>query len=318
MKIGILSSGGDAPGMNAAIRAIVRCGIYNEHRIFGIYDGYQGMIEGNIREMNVSSVADIIHRGGTILRTSRSDEFMTKEGRERAVMRVREFEIDGLIIIGGDGTGRGAIEIYKLGLPVALIPATIDNDLGFTDYTIGFMTAVENISDAISKIRDTSGSHGRANVIEVMGRNCGDLALYAGLSGGAESTIVPEKPFSVKKIAETINRGKKRGKRHHIIALSEGVGNAYELAQTLQEMTQVDTKVTILGYTQRGGTPSSFDRILAARMGEAALKGLIEGEKNRAIGIKNDEIISIDIEEALDTPKVLDEGLYKLLEELSI
>lgn len=318
MRIGILTSGGDAPGMNSALRAVVRCGIYHEHRIFGIFDGYQGLIEGKIKEMNASSVADIIQRGGTILRTSRSETFLTKDGREKAVMMAREFEIDGMVIIGGDGSGRGALDLQRLGMPVALIPATIDNDMGYTDYSLGFMTALENIADAISKIRDTSGSHGRANVIEVMGRNCGDLALYAGLAGGAESSIIPEKKIELDKIANTIEHGKKRGKKHHIIALAEGVGNAYEIAEYLQEKTGVDTKVSVLGYIQRGGTPSVFDRVLGAKMGQKAVQVLVNGEKKSAIGTVNGEIISMDLEEALNVPKKINEDLLQLVEELSI
>ncbi len=318
MRIGVLTSGGDAPGMNAVIRSVVRSGIYNNHRIYGIYDGYEGLIDGNVQELQVSSVADIIHKGGTFLRTSRSERFLTEEGRKKALNMIHWQGLEALIVIGGDGSGKGALELQKKGVAVALIPATIDNDLGFSDYTIGFMTAVENIADAIAKIRDTSGSHGRANVIEVMGRHCGDLALYAGLSGGAESTIIPERPYDLDEIADKIERGKVRGKRHHIIALAEGVGNAYEIAKAIEEKTGVDTKVSILGYIQRGGTPSSFDRVLAAKMGAAAVERLARGEGKIAIATVNGEVKALDLESALNTPKVIDEKLYKLVEELSI
>ncbi|NLM05684.1 MAG: 6-phosphofructokinase [Tissierellia bacterium] len=317
-KIGILSSGGDAPGMNAAIRSIVRSTIYNGGEIYGIYDGYKGLMEGAIEEMNVSSVADIIHRGGTILRTSRSKEFMTEDGLKRAVNVAKVYDLDGIIVIGGDGSGRGALSLAKEGIKTFLIPSTIDNDLGYTDYTVGFMTAVENVVDAISKIRDTSGSHGRANVIEVMGRRCGDLAIYSGLAGGAESIIIPEMPYDLAQISKTVLRGVRRGKKHHIIVLSEGVGNAYDIAKEVQENTGVDTKVSVLGYIQRGGTPSSFDRILAANLGARAVELVFSGRGNMAIGTKDGAIMEMDLEEALNTKKDLDGEVYNLVERLSI
>lgn len=317
-RIGILSSGGDAPGMNAAIRSVVRTAIYNGDIIFGIMDGYRGLMEGRLEEWNVSSVADIIHRGGTVLKTSRSDEFRTEEGQKRAMNVVDVYDLDALVILGGDGSARGGLELAKRGLKCFVIPCTIDNDLGYTDYTIGFMTAVENVVDAISKIRDTSGSHGRANVIEVMGRHCGDIALYAGLSGGAESFIIPEMPYDMDSICKKVLQGKDRGKRHHIIVLSEGVGNAYEIAETIQEKTGVDTKVSILGYLQRGGTPSSFDRILASQMGSRAVELIDSGSESRAIGVKDNRIIDMKIEDALLVPKRLDGEMYGLLQRLSI
>lgn len=316
--IGILTSGGDAPGMNAAIRAVVRSGIYKGYKILGIRQGYEGLIEGNIYEMNISSVADIIHRGGTILRAARSEEFKTEDGFKKALNIIDVFNIDGLVVLGGDGTLEGAAELTDAGIPTIGIPCTIDNDCGYTDYTIGFYTAVETVVDAISKIRDTSTSHGRANVIEVMGRNSGDIALYAGLAGGAESIIVPELEFDLDRVAKKAIQGKNRGKLHHIIILAEGVGNAYDVSRVMEEKTGIDTRVTILGYIQRGGTPTSFDRILASKMGNKAIELLSEGESGRTLGIKCNEIIDLDINEALSIKKEFNIEMYEIAKILSI
>mgnify|MGYP001181846265 FL=1 len=316
--IGILTSGGDAPGMNAAIRAVVRSGIFNNFRVMGIRQGYSGLINGDIFEMNLSSVADIIHRGGTMLRSARSEEFKTEKGFKKALNVLEVFSIDGLVVLGGDGTLRGARELSKAGVPTIGIPCTIDNDCGYTDYTIGFFTAVETVVDAISKIRDTSTSHGRANVIEVMGRDCGDIALYAGLAGGAESIIIPEVEFDIDDVCKRALQGKNRGKLHHIIVLAEGVGNAYEVAQTIQEKTGIDTRVTILGYIQRGGNPTAFDRIMASQMGNRAVEILKEGKAGRTLGIKCNEIIDMDIDEALQIEKKFDYEKYNISKILSI
>lgn len=316
--IGILTSGGDAPGMNAAIRAVVRTSIYNGLKVLGIKEGYDGLINGRIEEMNLSSVADIIHRGGTKLRSARSDEFMTEKGFNKALNIIELFDIDGLVILGGDGTFRGAKKLHDSGVPVVCIPCTIDNDMGYTDYTIGFFTAVETVIDAMSKLRDTSTSHGRANVVEVMGRSCGDIALYAGLAGGAESIIVPEIDFDIDEVCKRVIQGRNRGKLHHIIVLAEGVGNAYELAETIKEKTNTDTRVTILGHIQRGGTPSAFDRILASKMGYKAVELLLNNQRGKALGIKCNEIISVDIDEALNTPKEFNRSMYEISKILSI
>lgn len=316
--IGILTSGGDAPGMNAAIRAVVRTAIYNGLKVFGIKEGYNGLLNGKLEEMNLSSVADIIHRGGTMLRSARSEEFMTEEGFNKALNILRIFDIDGLVILGGDGTFRGAKKLSDAGVPVVCIPCTIDNDLGYTDYTIGFFTAVETVVDAMSKLRDTSTSHGRANVVEVMGRACGDIALYAGLAGGAESIIVPEVDFNIDEVCKRVIQGRNRGKLHHIIVLAEGVGNAYEVAKTVQERTNTDVRVTILGHIQRGGTPSTFDRILASKMGFKAVELLLAQEVGRAIGTKCNEIISMDLDQALSTKKAFDKAMYETAKILSI
>ena len=316
--IGVLTSGGDAPGMNAAIRAVVRSGIYNNFRMMGIRQGYSGLINGEIDDMNLSSVADIIHRGGTMLRSARSDEFKTEEGFQKALNVLDVFGIDGLVVFGGDGTLKGARELSNAGIPTIGIPCTIDNDCGYSDFTIGFYTAVETVVDAISKIRDTSTSHGRANVIEVMGRNCGDIALYAGLAGGAESIIVPEIELDLDDIAKRALQGKNRGKLHHIIILAEGVGNAYDVSKLIVDKTGIDTRVTILGYIQRGGTPTSFDRIIASKMGNKAIELLRDGKSGRALGIKCNNIIDLEINEALDIEKAFDLEMYNTAKILSI
>jgi 6-phosphofructokinase 1 len=316
--IGVLTSGGDAPGMNAAIRAVVRSGIYNNFRIMGIRQGYNGLIDGDIDDMNLSSVADIIHRGGTTLRSARSDEFKTEKGFKKALNVLDIFGIDGLVVLGGDGTLKGARELSNAGIPTIGIPCTIDNDCGYSDYTIGFYTAVETVVDAISKIRDTSTSHGRANVIEVMGRDCGDIALYAGLAGGAESIIIPEVEFDIDDVCKRAIQGKNRGKLHHIIVLAEGVGNAYDVSKVISEKTGIDTRVTILGYIQRGGTPTSFDRILASKMGNKAIDLLKAGKSGRALGVKCNQVIDIDINEALEIKKIFDTEMYNTAKILSI
>lgn len=317
--IGVLTSGGDAPGMNAAIRAVVRTSIYNGVKIIGIKQGYNGLIEGNLEEMNLSSVADIIHRGGTILRTARSEEFMTKKGIKKALNVIEVFGIDGIIVLGGDGSIRGAKRLSENGVPTIGIPCTIDNDLGYTDYSVGFLTSVETVVDAISKIRDTSASHGRANIVEVMGRSCGDIALYSGLAGGAESIIVPEEEVNIDDICKRLIQGKNRGKLHSIIVLAEGVrGSAYDVAKEIEDKTSIETRVTILGHIQRGGTPSAFDRIIASKMGYRAVELLLEGKTVRAVGIKENKVIDIDIDEALSTEKHFDKDMYDIAKILSI
>lgn len=316
--IGVLTSGGDAPGMNAGIRAVVRSGIYNGFKVMGIKNGFKGLIKGDIKEMKLSSVADIIQRGGTKLRSSRSEEFMTEEGFEKAINILKIFEIDGLVVLGGDGTLRGANELAKAGIPTIGIPCTIDNDCGYTDFTVGFTTAVETALDAISKIRDTSTSHGRANIIEVMGRNCGDIALYSGLAGGAESIILPEMPISIDEIAKKTLQGKNRGKLHHIIILAEGAGNAYEMSEEIYKKTGIETRVTTLGYIQRGGVPSAMDRIIASEMGHESVKLLGKGEYNKALGIKNNGVIALGIEEALNIEKEFNKEMFEIAKILSI
>jgi len=316
--IGVLTSGGDAPGMNAALRAVVRTGLYNNIRMMGISQGFDGLIHGNIDDMTLSSVADIIHRGGTVLKTARSEEFMTEAGFKKALNVLDVFNIDGLIVLGGDGTFKGAKALSDAGIPTIGIPCTIDNDLAYTDYTIGFLTAVETVVEAISKIRDTSSSHGRANIIEVMGRNCGDIALYAGLAGGAESIIVPEMKFDLDIICEKALMGRNRGKLHNIIILAEGVGNPFHIAQSMEEKTGIETKVTVLGYLQRGGTPVTLDRIMASEMGKRAVGLLLENKSSRVLGYKCNNVIDIDITQALEMEKEFDVDMYNTANVLSL
>lgn len=317
-KIGVLTSGGDAPGMNAAIRAVVRSGIYKGCSIIGIKRGYEGLINAQYMEMNLSSVADIIQRGGTMLGTARSEDFKTQTGRMKALNVIKDLGIEGLIVIGGDGSFMGAQELSKLGVPTVGIPGTIDNDLNYTDYTIGFDTVMNTVLDAISKIRDTSTSHERTSIIEVMGRNCGNIALYSGLAGGAESIIIPEVVFDVEQVCSKILKGISRGKKHSIIIIAEGAGSAIEAGNRIQEITGIETRATILGHTQRGGSPTAFDRILASKMGAKAIDVLLEGNQNLVIGVRGNNIIIKDIEEALNTEMKFDIESYELANILSI
>lgn len=317
-RIGVLTSGGDAPGMNAAIRAVVRTAIYSGIEVFGIYQGYKGLIAGDIEELKISSVGDIIHRGGTMLRTARCEAFKTEEGFNRGLEMLKVFKIDGLVVIGGDGSFNGAKRLSDAGFPTIGIPGTIDNDLAYTDYTLGFDTALGTVVNAIGNIRDTSSSHGTVNVIEVMGRDCGDIALYAGLAGGAEAVIIPELAFDVDALCRTIIRGKNRGKLHSIILLAEGVGKPYDLADQIKQKTSSDVKVSVIGYLQRGGTPTPNDRILGSRMGAYAIELLKNGAKGRAIGIKGNAIIDISLEEALTMKKDYDHEIYELASILAI
>lgn len=319
--IGVLTSGGDSPAMNAAIRAVVRMGTDNNLRILGVQNGYSGLVEGNIIELDRNSVADIIHRGGTILKTARSEEFKTLEGRERAKKVMDVFKMDALVVIGGDGSFKGAELLSELGVQVIGIPGTIDNDLAYTDYTIGFDTALNTILDCINKIRDTSTSHQRISIVEVMGRECGDLALFAGIAGGAENVIIPEVEFSFDEICASIFEGKTKGKVHNLIILAEGVakniGGAETLAKQLEDVTGIECRATVLGYIQRGGNPSAFDRILASKLGARAIELLIDGKTARAVGMKNGEVMDIDIKDALAMEKDFDQKLYYISRALS-
>jgi len=316
--IGVLTSGGDAPGMNAAIRAVVRTAIYNNIRVLGVYKGYNGLINGEIKEMDLASVGDIIHRGGTILHTARCEEMKTPEGQKKAINVIKVFGIEGLVVIGGDGSFRGAQVLSKAGIPTVGIPGTIDNDIGCTDYTIGFDTAVNTVLDAINKIRDTVTSHERANIIEVMGRDAGDIALYSGIGGGAENIIVPEVELDMEDLCQRLIQGRNRGKRSHIIILAEGVGQGYKLGKEIEAKTGIETRVTVLGHIQRGGSPTAFDRLLASRMGAHAVKLLSQGIGNRVVCIRDNKIVDYDIEEALAMQRKFDMELYELSKVLSI
>lgn len=317
-NIAVLTSGGDSPGMNAAIRAVVRTSIYNDLKVFGVRKGFNGLIHGDVIQMDISSVADIIQRGGTILRTARCEEFETEEGQQKAINIADVFNFDGIIVIGGDGSLKGAKDLTDKGIACIGVPSTIDNDLAYTDFTIGFDTAINTVLDAINKIRDTTTSHERISIIEVMGRKAGDIALYSGLAGGAESIIVPEVQFSCDDVCKKLLQGKNRGKLHSIIMLAEGVGKAPELAEEIHNKIGMDVRVTILGYLQRGGGPTAFDRILASRLGAKAVELLMQGKSGRAVGISNNKIIDEDINEALKMKKQFNTGMYELAKVLSI
>ena len=317
--IGVLTSGGDAPGMNAAIRAVVRTAVYYGMKIMGIRRGYNGLIRGDIIEMNVSSVGDIVHRGGTILHTARCEEFKTAEGQKKGIAQLKRFGIEGLVVIGGDGSFRGAQALSRQGIPTVGLPGTIDNDISCTEYTIGFDTAVNTVLDAINKIRDTMASHERANIIEVMGRQSGDIALYAGIGGGAEHILVPEKPVDLDDGIERIIEGKKRGKNSHIVILAEGMDiTALQVQRVIEERAGVETRSTVLGHIQRGGNPSAFDRVLASRMGSRAVELLKDNIGNRIVSIRSNKIVDDDIEDALSMPPRFDDDLYQLSRVLSI
>lgn len=316
--IGVLTSGGDAPGMNAAIRAIVRTAVYNNMKVLGIRRGYNGLINGDLREMDISSVGDIVHRGGTILHTDRCEEFRTPSGQRRAQNIIEIFGIQGIIVIGGDGSFRGALDLSSMGIPTIAIPGTIDNDVNCTDYTIGFDTATNTVVDAINKIRDTVTSHQRANVIEVMGRGCGDIALYAGVAGGAEHIIIPEIPFEINDLCRRLIQGRDRGKTSHIIILSEGTIGVNQLCDEIEEKTGIETRATVLGHIQRGGNPTVNDRILASKMGYYAVNLLREGKGNRIVSIRNNRIVDCDIEEGLAEEKKFDMNIFEMSKILSM
>ncbi|MDF2556992.1 MAG: pfkA [Bacillales bacterium] len=297
-RIAVLTSGGDAPGMNAAIRAVVRKAMFHGLEVYGIQYGYAGLLKKDIKKMELGSVGDIIQRGGTSLYTARCKEFFQHEVRVEAVKILKELGIDGLVVIGGDGSYRGALELTKLGVPCIGIPGTIDNDILGTEFTIGFDTALNTAIEAIDKIRDTAMSHERTYVIEVMGRNCGDLAIWAGVTAGAETVIIPERKSDINETVAKIVRGHERGKKHSIIIVAEGAGNAFEVGKQIEERTGYETRVTVLGHVQRGGTPSAMDRMLATRFGN--------------------NLVYYGFEEALRLEPHVDLGLAKLCDELSI
>ncbi len=310
--IAVLTSGGDAPGMNAAIRAVVRTALDKNLNVMGIERGYSGLMNGEIVPMQRSSVADIIQRGGTILKTARSKEFKTEEGIKRAVNILKTFKIDGLVVIGGDGSFRGAYELSKLGIATIGLPGTIDNDLSYTDFTIGFDTATNTALDAINKIRDTSTSHQRVSIVEVMGRNCGDIALYSGIAGGAENIILPEKGYDEQELCKSILEAKMKGKVHNLILLAEGIGGSEALAEKVEDITGIETRATKLGHIQRGGSPTCLDRVLASRFGYRAVELLEQGKSSRVVGIRDGKVVDLDIDEALSQPRRFDEKLYEI------
>lgn len=317
--IGVLTSGGDAPGMNAAIRAVVRKALANGKKVKGILKGYQGLLNEEIIEMGRHDVSDIIQKGGTILRTARCEEFKTKEGQEKGAEICRKHGIDGLVVIGGDGSYKGAQGLAALGINTIGLPGTIDLDIACTDYTIGFDTAVNTAMQAIDKVRDTSSSHERCSIIEVMGRNAGYIALWCGVANGAEDILLPEKyEFKEQEIINNIINNKKRGKTHHIIINAEGIGHSTSMARRIEAATGVETRATILGYMQRGGSPTCRDRFYASMMGAFAADLLCEGKTNRVVCYKNGTYVDFDIDEALAMQKEIPEYEYKVSRMLSI
>lgn len=312
-KIGVLTSGGDAPGMNAAVRAVVRYAIYHNLDVYGIEQGYKGLLTNRVTPLNKRSVSDIIQRGGTMLKTARCDEFKQPEVMQQAVDTLEAYGIEGLIVIGGDGSFRGAQDLYNMfGIKTIGIPGTIDNDLAYTDYTLGFDTTVNTVLSAINNLRDTMTSHDRVCIIEVMGRKCGDIALYAGVGGGAELILVPEMPFEVEDVVKTIKRNQRLGKTSDIIVLAEGVCKAEELKSMLKEQGVTGSiKTTTLGYIQRGGAPSMQDRMLAAEFAVRAVDLLRADEGGRVVGIRNNTIIDENIVDALKMPRNFNKELYQ-------
>ena len=319
-KIGVLTSGGDSPGMNAAIRAVVRYAIYYDMEIYGIKRGYEGLIEGDVERLYRRSVGDILQRGGTILKTARSKYFETEEGMAKAYETIKKYKLEALIVIGGNGSLTGAKELSeRYGVNVYGLPGTIDNDLSYTDNTIGFDTAINTVLDAISRIRDTSSAHERTSIIEVMGRNCGDIALYAGITGGAECVLLPEFDTDIEAIYNKVAEGVNSGKLHNIIIKAEGVKvNEEELYSMLKEKTGRDVKVIVLSYLQRGGSPTFRDRMLATQCGMHAIELIRAGVKNRAIGERDGRIVDFDIAEALEMPRGIDYDLFKGIDVLSM
>lgn len=312
-KIAILTSGGDSPGMNAAVRAVIRAGLFYGKEMYVVYNGYRGLIEGDIHQVNKDFTQDIINRGGTILKSARLPEFKEKEIQELAVERLKDYDIDALVGIGGDGTYRGLLDLSRLGVKVIGIPASIDNDVASTDYTIGFMTALNTICDCIDKIKDTSSSHQRCSVIEVMGRHCGDLAIYSSIAEAAELTITFDHPFDEEYIFKKLRKMKAQKKSHAIVVVSENLLDVRELGKKIEEKTGFKTNVEVLGHLQRGGAPCAFDRILASRMGSKAVDCLMEDKAGVVIGSIDEEVIPIDIEEALKMPRDIHENLLKLI-----
>ncbi len=318
-RIGLLTSGGDAPGMNAAIRAVVRSGIYFGMEVFGIERGYAGLIEDNVIPMEMRSVSNIVQCGGTKLRTARCMEMLTEEGQKQAVATLEKHGIEGLVVVGGDGSFRGArVLSEKYGVPTIGIPGTIDNDLEYTDYTLGFDTAVNTCLDIINKLRDTMTSHERVSVVEVMGRHCGDIALYSGIASGAEIIVVPEITFNMEEIIARINSSRAHGKHSNIIVIAEGVMPAEQFAKELQAGTKHSVRATCIGHIQRGGSPTMADRMLAAQFGNKAVRLLNDGIGNRVVGIRDNKIIDMDIIEAVSMKKTFNYELYETLQMISM
>jgi len=312
-SIGVLTSGGDSPGMNTAIRAVVRAALDNDIEVVGIRRGYSGLIEGETVELTAKSVSEVIARGGTFLCTARSTKFKTEEGVLEAVESCKKLGLDGLVVIGGDGSFRGASDLSKQGVPCVGIPGTIDNDISCTEYTIGFDTAVNTCVDCIDKIRDTMQSHNRCSIVEVMGRHAGYIALNAGIATGAMAILIPEVPIDIEKdVIVRMRAAMESGRHHFIIVVAEGVGNIDALAEKIKNEVGIETKTTVLGHIQRGGSPTATDRVWASRLGYEAVKLLLQGIGDRVVGVKNGEVVNYDIQEALKMTKSIDKEMYKM------
>ena len=318
--IGILTSGGDSPGMNAALRAVVRTGIYHGNQTFGIQRGYQGLIEGEVEELHLSSVSNIIKYGGTILKTARCQEFYTKEGRINAYKTLKKNGIENLIVIGGDGSFRGLHDlITEFPIQGIGIPGTIDNDLFGTDYTIGFDTAVNTALDAIDKIRDTATSHSRLFIIEVMGRTSGYIGLYTGIGGGAEEILIPETTTDIEQLCQNLEKGRQRGKKSSIIVVAEGdeAGDAFETKKKIKQLVHYESKVSVLGHQQRGGSPTAFDRVLASRLGYEAILAIMKGENDKMVGMVDNKVVLTLLEETWTRKKIIDNEYLRMAEILA-
>lgn len=317
--IAVLTSGGDAPGMNAALRAVVRAGISYGMQVYGVRRGYNGLLNGDMFQMNLRSVSDIIHHGGTILYTARSPEFNTPEGVKKAADKCRAMGVDGVVVIGGDGSFRGARDLTNAGIPCIGVPGTIDNDIACTEYTVGFDTAMNTAMEMVDRLRDTTESHDRCSVVEVMGRRCGDLALHTGIAVGATTILVPEVPYDFERdVIQRMMFTQKTGKKHFIIIVAEGVGGTEELAKKIEAATGIETRATILGHVQRGGSPTLRDRVMASRMGFHAVELLDKGIGNRVVAFRESKVVDFDITEALDMKRVFDKDLYEMALRISI
>lgn len=317
--IAVLTSGGDAPGMNAAVRAVTRSAIASGMKVIGVRRGYNGLLNGDVFEMNLRSVSDIIHRGGTTLFTARSPEFNTPEGVQKAAETCRALNIDGVVVIGGDGSFRGARDLTGVGIPCVGIPGTIDNDIACSEYTVGFDTAMNTVMTMVDRIRDTAQSHDRCSVVEVMGRRCGDIALETGIAVGATSILVPEVPFDLQKdVIDRMMCSQSTGKKHYIVIVAEGVGGVDAMAKEIQAKTGIETRATILGHVQRGGSPTVRDRVVASEMGDKAVQLLLQGIGNRVVAMKNGKIVDYDITEALNMKRVFRKDLYDVAIKISI
>ncbi len=317
--IGVLTSGGDAPGMNAAVRAVVRAGCENGFRVMGIRRGYNGLMQGDMFEMNLRSVSNIINRGGTVLYSARSPEFKTEEGLQKALKVAKDVNMEGIVVIGGDGSFRGARDLSLRGVNCVGIPGTIDNDIACSDYTIGYDTAMNTVLEMVDRLRDTSESHDRCSVVEVMGRRAGYIALNAGIACGATTILIPEVEYDFQRdVIDRMKRTQKTGKRHFIIIVAEGIGGVEEMAKRIEAETGVETRATVLGHVQRGGHPTVRDRVTASLMGYKAVELLKEGIGNRVLAMNKDDIVDYDIFEALNMKKSLNIEDYKIAHEISI